>query len=237
MPLWVQIVASLLALAVLVVQLSAGASSVDTTSVLLIVLVLLPWLLDYIQSFELAGVAKLSFVSATEEELAKKAATDLEATSVRLDESAAETERTEALRQYGAFEKALRASLVDAGFRKVKSEVAIDFGSLGRFVPDAIAEANGTTFIVEAKPGLTPKSARDGVRQLERLLHLFDVASPSERVVGVLVFGGTSSGDLLDAFGRFPTIGVSLAAFDPGSHHFDFPYGDPPRWPADERTD
>ena len=122
------------------------------------------------------------------------------------------------------------------GLTDVQSQIAIDFGPAGRFVPDAIAVAFDTTFLVEAKLVLSLNSASSGLRQLERLVHLYGAAYPSEQITGLLVFGGTSTDELRNVFGQVPPAKISVVAFDLDSGQFKFPYENPFWWWADRQA-
>jgi hypothetical protein len=148
----VKVLASGGALILLVIQVSFPSIPVNTTSLILLFLFIVPWWIDSIDSLELPGVAKIrakpTLSSPSEEEVNNKldqevvdflASSEDVASRHESTVAASESREATARERYQTLEANVLNLLPSLGFDNVKTEVAVDEQNGKRYIADAIA--------------------------------------------------------------------------------------------------
>jgi len=234
----VKVMASGGALVLLIIQVSFPSIPVNTTSLILLFLFIVPWWIDSIDSLELPGVAKIrakpALSSPTEEEIKNKldqevvdslASSEDVASRDESSNATPETRETNARERYQQLEANVLNFLPSLGFDTVKTEVVVDEQNGKRYIADAIALSPSNVSIVEITMPMVPTVARRKIGYLEKMARLYSQLQPGVRSRGLLVIGNTSEERVKRLFGEVPPPRIDIAIFDQESSSFSFPYG------------
>jgi|GEM_PF-5905957 hypothetical protein len=234
----VKVLASGGALILLVIQVSFPSIPVNTTSLILLFLFIVPWWIDSIDSLELPGVAKIrakpTLSSPSEEEVNNKLDQEVvdflassEDVTSRHESTVAASESREATarERYQTLEANVLNLLPSLGFDNVKTEVAVDEQNGKRYIADAIALSPSNASIVEITMPMVPTVARRKTGYLEKMVRLYSQLRPGVRCRGLLVIGNTNEERVKRLFGEVPPPRIDIAIFDQQSSTFYFPYG------------
>jgi len=158
----VKVMASGGALVLLIIQVSFPSIPVNTTSLILLFLFIVPWWIDSIDSLELPGVAKIrakpALSSPTEEEVKNKldqevvdslASSEDVASRDETSNATPEARETTARERYKILEANVLNFLPSLGFDAVKTEIVVDEQNGKRYIADAIALSPSNVSIVE----------------------------------------------------------------------------------------
>lgn len=234
----VKVIASGGSLILLVIQISFPSIPVNTTSLILLFLFIVPWWIDSIDSLELPGVAKIqakpALSSPTEEEVKSKldqevidslASSDNIPSPGESTNTNPETREATARERYQILEASVLNSLPSLGFDTIKTEIAVDEQNGKRYIADAIALSPSNASIVEITMPLVPTIAQRKIGYLEKMVRLYSQLQPNVRCRGLLVIGNTSEERVKRLFGEVPPPRIDIALFDQSSLTFSFPYG------------
>lgn len=234
----VKVIASGGALVLLIIQVSFPSIPVNTSSLILLFLFIVPWWIDSIDSLELPGVAKIrakpALSSPTEEEAKNKldqevvdslASSEDVASRDESSNTTPETRETTARERYQILEANVINFLPSLGFDTVKTEIVVDEQNGKRYIADAIALSPSNASIVEITMPMVPTVARRKIGYLEKMVRLYSQLQPGVRSRGLLVIGNTSEERVKRLFGEVPPPRIDIAIFDQESSSFSFPYG------------
>jgi hypothetical protein len=234
----VKVIASVGSLILLVLQISFPSIPVNTTSLILLFLFVLPWWIDSIDSLELPGVAKIrakpALSSPSEEEVKIKldqevvdslASAENVASIIESTISTPESREAAARERYRILETSVLNALPSLGFESIKTEIAINEQDGKRYIADAIALSPSNATIVEITMPMGPAVARRKIGYLEKMVRLYSELIPNVRCRGLLVIGNTSEERVKHLFGEVPPSKIDVALFDQQSASFSFPYG------------
>lgn len=234
----VKVIASSGSLILLVIQILFPSIPVNSTSLILLFLFIVPWWIDSIDSLELPGVAKIrakpALSSPTEEEVKTKLdqevvdslASSEDILSVgEFTKANPEAREATARERYQMLEASVLNSLPSLGFDTIKTEIAVDEQNGKRYIADAIALAPSNTSIVEITMPLVPAIARRKIGYLEKMVRLYSQLQPNMRCRGLLVIGNSTEESIKRLFGEVPPPRIDIALFDQNSLSFTFPYG------------
>jgi len=237
-PLAIKAIASCLAFILLVLQISLPAAGINTTTLILLFLFIVPWWIDSIDSLELPGVAKIqakpSLSTPSEEERTSKLEQEVVDALVSSEDNAGTTEAaslpfearaTGTRESYQMLEASVLNSLPSLGFKNVQAEIAVNDQDGKRYIADAIALAPSAATIVEITLPMVPTVARKKIGYLEKMVRLYSQLQPGVRCRGLLVIGHTSEERVKRLFGEVPPPRIDIALFDHASSSFTFPYG------------
>lgn len=237
-PLAIKAVASCLAIILLVLQISLPATRINTTTLILLFLFIVPWWIDSIDSLELPGVAKIqakpTLSTPSEEERTSKLeqevidalvsnedkADTVEAATLPLEDRATGTRES-----YQMLETSVLNSLPSLGFKSVQAEVAVNDQDGKKYIADAIALAPSAATIVEITLPMVATIARRKIGYLEKMVRLYSQLRPGVRCRGLLVIGNASEERVKRLFGEVPPPRIDIALYDQASSCFTFPYG------------
>lgn len=234
----VKVLASGGSLILLVIQISLPSIPVNTTSLILLFLFIVPWWIDSIDSLELPGVAKIrtkpALSSPSEEEVKTKldqeivdslASSENDASSDESANATPETRESTARKRYQTLEASVLNSLPSLGFDSIKTAIVVDEQNGKRYIADAIALSPSNASIVEITMPMVPAVARRKIGYLEKMVRLYSQLQPNVRCRGLLVIGNSSEERVRHLFGEVPPPRIDIALFDQGSLSYTFPYG------------
>jgi hypothetical protein len=234
----VKVIASLGSLILLVLQISFPSIPVNTTSLILLFLFILPWWIDSIDSLELPGVAKIrakpGLSSPSEEEVKIKldqevvdslASAENAASISESTISTPESRESTARERYQMLEASVLNALPSLGFETIKTEIAVNEQNGKKYIADAIALSPSNATIVEITMPMVSPVARRKIGYLEKMVRLYSELQPNLRCRGLLVIGNTSEERVKRLFGEVPPSRIDVALFDQQSSSFSFPYG------------
>ncbi|MFW6730475.1 MAG: hypothetical protein ACODUE_01860 [Synechococcus sp.] len=234
----VKVLASIGSLILLVLQISLPSIPINTISLILLFLFILPWWIDSIDSLELPGVAKIrakpALSSPTEEDVKIKLDQEVVDSLASAEHIAGlgestiptpESRESSARERYQILESSVLNALPSLGFESIKTEIAVDEQNGKRYLADAIALSASNATIVEITMPMVSAVARRKIGYLEKMVRLYSELQPNVRCRGLLVIGNTSEDRVKRLFGEVPPSRIDVALFDQQSLSFSFPYG------------